>query len=157
MVEKSPPSSLTYVITWTLIPCFASKSFTYKTMAFHMYLQSQTNLKVMWQGSHLSFKKRVINTKVLTLLNDTHKSKVTMHVWHESKVANTDVSMMFFAILGKRSFFNYHFNGKLKWELCPNINFIKNGASINDNGKRPLTINNPKSSLDWIWWRSFLL
>lgn len=113
--------------------------------------------KVMWQGSHLSFKKRVINTKVLTLLIDTHKSKVTMHVWHESKVASTDVSMMFFAILGKRSFFNYHFNGKLKWELCPNINFIKNGASINDNGKRPLTINNPKSSLDWIWWGSFLL
>ncbi len=38
-----------------------------------------------------------------------------------------------------------------------NHSIFKNGASTNDNGKSFLASNNPKSFLNWIWQRSFLL
>jgi hypothetical protein len=45
---------------------------------------------------------------------DVQRSKLDMQVLHELMVGNTSFSLIFFAILGKRSSFNYHFNGKLK-------------------------------------------
>ncbi len=91
------------------------------------------NLTITWQCSHLSFKKWTISTKYFTPPWNIQRLKFVVQILHESKVGDTNFSLVFSTILNKRSFFNCCFNGKLRWEFYLKINLLKNVASINDN------------------------
>ncbi len=73
MVERVPPFS-TYAITWTLNP----RWFTYKAMELPNVFVVSKNPIVTWQGSHLSFKKWKISTKISTPPWDIPRSKLDM-------------------------------------------------------------------------------
>jgi len=55
-----------------------------------------------------------MENKLSTPPLDIQRSKLDMQVLHKSIVGNTSFFLIFFAIPGKRSSPNYHFNGKLR-------------------------------------------
>jgi len=56
-----------------------------------------------------------------------------VQVLHEVSEIDTKFSLVFFATLGNKPFVETHFDGKLKWRVSFKTNFLKNGASANDN------------------------
>jgi hypothetical protein len=83
MVEKEPLSSLTYARTQALSPCFVGTLFTYKAMAIPNVYVVSWNPIIMWQKSHLLFKKWMIKTNVSTPFIDIQRSKDMVHVLHD--------------------------------------------------------------------------
>jgi len=58
-------------------------------------------------------KNKSINTPL-----DIQRSKDTMQILHDSKVGNTNHSLVLSTILGKRSCLNYCLDGKLNLVFC---------------------------------------
>jgi hypothetical protein len=83
MVKRWFFSFLTHVKTQTLNPYFANKSFICKAKAFFVIFVVTNYPMITWQGSHLSFKKCTIITKVLILFLDIQRSKLIMQELHE--------------------------------------------------------------------------
>jgi hypothetical protein len=104
----------------------------------------------------LSFKKCTIRTKISTPPFTIQRSKFMVQMLHEASQIDTKLSLVCFATLGSRPFLETHFDGKLRWRFCFKTNFLKNGASRNDNGISSLVINNTSSSSNCFWWGSSL-
>jgi len=68
-----------------------------------------------------------------------------MQVVHEASEIGTKFFLVFFATLGNKPFLGTYFDGKLKWRFCFKTNFLKNGASTNDDTSF-LVINNTRFS-----------
>ncbi len=83
MVERWFLSSLTHVKTRTLNPYFANKSFICKTKALFVVFVVANYPMITWQGSHLSFKKCTIITKLPIPFPDIQRSKLMVKVLHE--------------------------------------------------------------------------
>jgi hypothetical protein len=156
MVERLPASFLTYAITWVMNPCFANMSLTYKAIALLVVFTISKNPMVMWHGSHWSFKKCTIVTKVSTLTLDIHRWKETMQEWQNSKDQYTYLSLVNLAILGKMSFTKICLDGKLRREFCFKINLVKKKPSTKYNNTNSLAMNNVKSSSNSFWIGSSL-
>jgi hypothetical protein len=69
-----------------------------------------------------------------------------VQVLHEANEIDAKFSLVFFATLDNKPFLETHFDGKLRWKFCFKTNFLKNGASTNDNGTSSLVISNTRSS-----------
>jgi len=69
-----------------------------------------------------------------------------VQVLHEASEINTELYLVYFATFGNRPFVETGFDGKLKWRFSFKTNFLKNGASTNDNDTSFLVINNTRSS-----------
>ncbi len=83
MEERWFLSSLTHVKTRTLNPYFANKSFICKTKALFVVFVVANYPMITWQGSHLSFKKCTIITKVPIPFLDIQRSKLMVQELHE--------------------------------------------------------------------------
>jgi hypothetical protein len=57
-----------------------------------------------------------------------------MQEWHDLKVDNINLSLVYFATLGKISFTKTHLDGKITEGMCLIINLLKNRASTKDKG-----------------------
>ncbi len=156
MMERLFAWSLTYIRTWTLSLCFTSKTFICKAKTPFVVSTILKNPMVTWQSSHLSFEKCTIRTKISTPPYDIQRSKLMVQVLHEASEMDTKFSLVFFATLSNRPFLETCFNGKSRWRFSFKTNFLKYGASMNDNGTSSLLINNKRSSSNCFWWGSSL-
>jgi hypothetical protein len=83
------------------------------------------NPLVTWQGSHFSFKKWKIRTNVLTVPLDIQRSKYTMHVLHDWRVWEINISFVYLVIIGKSLFLNFYPNMKFNQGFYLTINLLK--------------------------------
>jgi hypothetical protein len=112
---------------------------------------------IMWLCSHLSFRKCWIITKMSTSTLDIQRSKDTMQEWHYWRVNNTNLSLVYFAILGKTLVTKARLDGKTRQGFCFLINLLAKGASTKDKGINSLAMSNAKSSSNYFQLRSYLL
>jgi hypothetical protein len=60
---------------------------------------------------------------------DIHTSKLIVQVLHQSIVENTNLSLVFYVILGQISFINCCVEGHFSLKFCLKISLLNNGAS----------------------------
>jgi hypothetical protein len=140
-----------------LNPYFVSTSLTCKAMAFLEVFTISKKPTIMWQGSHLSFKKCMIITKVSTLTFDIQRSNDIVQEWHDLKVDNINLPLMCSTTLSKISFTKAHLNGKTRQGFYLITNLLSIRASTNDKSTNSLAMNKAKYSSNYFWLGSSLL
>jgi len=98
-----------------------------------------------------------MRTNLFTPPLDIQRSKDTTQVLQESKVGNTNLFLGSFSNPKKNIMFQFFIDRKINQGFCLITNFLKNGASINDNGTNSLAINKARSSFKLILMRIILV
>jgi hypothetical protein len=108
---------------------------------------------IIWQGSHLSFRKFKIIAKIFILSFDIQRSNNNIvQEWHDLKIHTINMSLVCSTALNKISFTKAHLDGKTRQGFYLITSFLKNETSTKDKGTNSLVMNKAtKSSPNCFW------
>jgi len=81
---------------------------------------------------------------------DIQRSKDIVHVLHDSRDVDIDLSLVLSTILNKRSCFKKFLDEKCNQGFCFRTNLLRKDTSINDNGINSLIINMARSFSNYL-------
>ncbi len=93
--------------------------------------------------------------KCINTFLDIQRSKDIVHVIHDWRARETNLSFVHSIIFNKSSFLNFSFDGEFNRGFNPEIYLLKKWASTNDKGTSSFAMNNKKSSSNFFYEDQF--